>query len=413
MSGLETDGSADQTSEDGHSEPQRSQNRLWIERVARALRFDELAARVFDRPDLAPFLLLGTVLMFDFGVLSSLQYLLRGFHPFLVNPFAVVIPAGVLFGAWAARRLRDGYEAAVAEILEGDGTEQIPTPLARRWRAVLRLDGTRVTDTNANAVLRELVSDRLRVALLLLGWTYHASWVLFNPDAQEFIFQVHGPVIGPVKMFLLIPLVYYVVAVDFAATYLGILVLAPLKLRETGFIDLQDPLGYGKLKPLGNLVKSATLYYFAAISAYVALLGFSDYIARTGGSFPRVEVVNTFGVGVGITFGVVLFVLPIIVIHGHMKHAKHEKIRRLAEEVADGGPDDDGMMFPDTSVPDNIDDGHDYIQYFIKIRKVENTHEYPIDVSHLQEIALAALVPYIAHVTVTFLLTHLSSGGGH
>lgn len=393
---------------------ERPRNGLWIERMARRLGAETAADRLFGRPDLAPYLIVGTVILVDFGLLTALQSLLpSSTAPYLLNPASVLIPAGTMFALWGSRRLRDDYETAIEGLLERDGTEQLPQSPGRLWNAVLRADSTRVTDTNARAVVRQLVSDRLKAALLLLGWGYHGSWILLNPDAQTFIFDVNGPVIGSIKFFVIIPLVYYVVAVDFGSIYLGVLLLAPVKLRATGFIDLQDPLGYGRLKPFGDLTKSATLYYFVAISAYILLIGISDILARAGAPLPRNEIVNLFGVGLAITFGVVLFVLPILIIHGLMKHAKHEKIHQLAREVEACGPSDDEMMFPDTKVPDSVEEGHDYIQYFIKITKVENTHEYPVDVSHIQEIALAALVPYMAHVTVTFLVSYTATSGGH
>lgn len=406
------EGTSSTPPEDGEWE--RPRNKLWIERIARRIGAETAANRLFDRPDLAPYLLIGTVILLDFVLLTTLQVLLPyALAPRLLNPAAVLVPAGLLFAIWASRQLRDDYEAAIEKLLDEDGTEQFQQPLSRPWKAVLRADSTRVTDTNASAVIRELVSDRLKAALLLLGWAYHASWMLFTPETQTFIFDVNGPIVGFIRYFVIVPLIYYVVALDFGSIYLGVLLVAPVKLRATGYIDLQDPLGFGRLKPLGDLIKFATLYYFLAIAAYILLLGLTDISAGTGAPIPESGSVELVGVGLAITFGIALFVLPILIIHGHMKHAKHQKIRQLADNVQDGGPSGDKMMFPDTTVPDSVDDGHDYIQYFIKITNVENTHEYPIDVSHIQEIALAAVVPYIAHVTVTFLLTYTATNGGH
>lgn len=384
-------------------------NRLWIERMAGALGFDALSDRLFGRRDLGAYLLFGLAFFVDVPVLSTIQYVQRGFHPYLVNPSTIIVPFGLAFGIWGARRLRDRYEATVAEILTEGHPEafgQAPGPIVRTllWFST---DGSPDRPTS----LLELVSDRLRILGLLVGWGYHVSWLVFNPDAMQYVFEMEGPIIGPIKYFGIIALVYYVIGVDFAAVYVGILLVAPLKLRRTGLIDFQDPLGYGRLKPLGDLIKSGTLYYFLAVGVWVVFTGLSNYFARTGSPIPAVAMVSTLGIAILIVFGVVLFVLPILVVHGHMKHAKHQKIQQLAHEVERRGPEGDEMMFPETKIPESVDEGHDYIQYFIKLTKVENTREYPIDVSHLQELVLAALVPYVAHVTVTFLLSY--SGGGH
>lgn len=385
-------------------------NRLWIERIAETLHFDSLAGRILNRPDLAPYLLFATVYAIDIPVLSSVQYLRFGYHPFIANPSNILVPVGLAFAIWASRSLRSGYETAIQELNDNEGVEQFKQELGIIER-VSTLVSAETSTAYREANIRKLVSNRLKIVLLLIGWAFHASWLFFNPEAMEYVFSFGGPVIGIIKFFGIIPFFYYIIGVDFASVYLGILLLLPLKLRISGEINFQDPLGYGHLKPIGDLIKSGTLYYFLAVGAYIIFMGVTAFLARRGAQLADVTRINTFGIAVTIVIGIVLFVLPILVIHGHMKHAKHAKIQQLAKEVEDRGPKDDGMMFPETSIPESVDEGHEYIQYFIKISKVENTHEYPVDVTHLQELVLAAFVPYLAHVTVTFLLTYTASGG--
>lgn len=387
-------------------------NELWIERAAEFVGLEALARERLDRPWLAPYLLFGFVYLVDYGLLAALQYRGQGFHPFLANPSIVLLPVGMAFAIWAARRLRDAYEDTVEGLIENGGDERFGRPPGPLARSVLRLDGTRTVGGVEGTTLRKLVSDRLKVVLLLLGWGFHASWIVFTPDALAFIFDVQGPV-GAIRFFGTIPFVYYVIVVDFAAVYVGILLLLPYKVRTIGIINFQDPLAYGHLKPIGDLTKAGTKLYLFAVAAYVLFTGFSAYFAGADASLPGPVPVGLLGVSAAIVVGVALFVHPVIVVHGHMKNAKHEKIQELAREVEASGPREDEMMFPETSVPETPDDGHEYVQYFIKMTRVENTHEYPIDVSHLQELVLAALVPFVAHVTVTVLFSYVGNGGGH
>lgn len=403
---------ADQTrAADAESGGTRTRNQLWIEWMARQFKFDRLGDRLFGRPTLAPYLFFGAVVVLSAGVLSTFQYLQWGYHPYLVNPSAVLSPLGVFFGIWASRRMRQAYEDAVAALIEADGVEQFQAPLGLGGRVVLWFGADSDSD-DLEAILRSIVSNRLKAVLLLAGWGFHASWILFNPEVQTFIFETSGTIIGPIKHLVVTPLVIYVVGVDFMGVYVGAILLVPLKLRSTGLINFQDPLGFGQLKPVGHLIKSGTLYYFAGAGAYVLFKGLTVFFARQGAPIPGTTTVATYGITLILVVGVVLFVLPILITHGHMKQAKHRKIQQLAADVQRHGPEGDEMMFPETQVPDTIEEGQEYLHYFIKMTKVENTREYPVDISHLQEFVLAALVPYIAHVTVTFLLSY-SSGGGH
>lgn len=386
-------------------------NLLWIERMATFLRFDVLASKLFNSPDYAAYLFFAVVYFFDVPVLSTIRFLQTGYHPFLTNPSMIIVSIGFAFGIWAATRLRDSYERAIWELLARKGIERIEQSPGRLGQFLFWLDSIWKEDAESNKGLHVLVSDRLKLLLLAIGWTFHASWVFFNPGAQEFILGVEGPIIGSIKFFGLLPFVYYVIAVDFAAVYVGILLLLPQKIRATGIISFQDPLGYGFLKPFGELIKSASWYYFLGLAAYIVLTGVSTYHARTGAPVPEAQLVNTIGISLAVVFGGVFFALPVLVIHGHMKHAKHEKIRRLAREVEQCGPVGEEMMFPGKAVTDSRDQSLTYLHYFIKISTVENTHEYPIDVSHLQQIVIAASVPFIARVMVMLLRGYPESIG--
>lgn len=381
-------------------------NRLWIERMSTALGFDRLAANVLDRPGTGPYLFLGTVLFVHIPVLVILNYQLADTYRPLNLPGSVVIAVGLVFGLWAMRRMRDRYEAAVDEL----GIDGAPTayqqPPSTPARLILRFATSDDVCEEPAAALEELVASRFKLLVLVVLWGSYVLWLVFNPSGVNGLLQNGHPVVNGVGFFLIIPLVYYPMFADFLGAYGGTLLLLPLKVRAIGYIDFQDELGYGGLSFIGDLGKSATIYYFVALSAYVVLQLLSE-------AFGAIDVVgyviwNAIGIGVGV--GVALFFLPVAITHGHMKHAKHRRIREIADEIKAHGPDSDDQMFPDTAIPTTLDDGHAYLHYYVKLRRLESTREYPIDVSHIQEMMLAAVVPYVAHVTVTFLLAYAGSG---
>lgn len=386
-------------------------NQLWIERVSTALRFDELGSALFDRSGLGPYLFILVIMFVDIPILSTLRYLETGYHPFLANPGVILIPIGLLYGIWGARRLRNQFEEAVEESVIKDGvTDRFPKTLSVPWRWLLRL-GTHHGDTEVGREqLEEIISLRFKVLLLLVGWGIHLSWILLNPNALPLIIDVEGPVIGPIKFFFIIPLFYYPIGVEFIATYIGIIILLPLKIRSTGLINFQDPLDFGGLQPIGDLIQSATLYYFLGATAYILLSALPTLVGKAPVD-PVIGIVTTTIIFGSIILGISLFFFPIFIIHKHMKTSKHQKLRIIAREVEEYGGDDDTMMFPETPAPNSADDAHFYTHHFIKIMKVKDTREFPIDVSHIREIIIAAFIPYIAHVTVTFLLGF--AGGSH
>lgn len=388
------------------------QNRLWSERVASLLGFDHIADWM-GKPTWGPYLLIATIYFIDVPILSTIRYLQTGYHPYLANPASGLIILLAVYAIWATRSLRNRYETTVSELISLDGQisgEAIGDDgagLSVIGRTILRL-GTSGVATDERSPLGTLVTPPLKVFAVLAAWGLFVGWILLNPSIQRIILVDEGLLIGGIKYGILIPIVYLTLAAEFFVSYLGIIVLLPLRIRQIGIVDFQDPLGFGGLRPVGDLIRRASTYYLLGLGGYVSGIGIGRLLAQAGYTPPIGAVTVAFIAG-GITVGIVSFAYPLIVLHGHLKNAKHAKIDEIATEVERGGPPDDSNMFPETAVPASMDEGHEYVHLYIKMRKVENTREYPIDISHLQEFILAALVPFIAHVTVTYLL----SSGGH
>lgn len=386
-----------------------STNRLWVERIATWLGID----RVTDSPRLSPYLFILGVYLLDIPVLSTIGYLTNPTHPlvFTNNPVGSLgLPIGLVFGVWATRRLRRAYGRAVDGLT---GPSSLPDQYRRRLSpigtAITGFGTTRDPDEPTAAYVEELVSDRFKLLILVGMWLLYGAHLYLNPTSPEAVYDVAGPVIATIKVWAIIPLGYFVLAVDFIGTYAGVILLLPLKIREIGLMDFRDPLGYGQLKPVGDLIRSATIFYFIGLSVYAIWITSGELLGATA-AVSVSTVITTVIVG-GSVLGVVLFFLPIISLHGYMKSAKHEKIQEIAAEIRESGPTDDPEIFPETKLPEDADQGIEYTQLFIDMTVVENTREYPIDVSHLQEILLAAVIPYIAHITTTVIIELLP--GGH
>lgn len=380
-------------------------DRLFTERIASVSRFDRLSRRLLGTDAYAPYLLIVAVYLFDVPFLHLVEVVLGRPQPFapVANPALAVMLPGLLFVLYAARDLRDRFESVIDDLPEAG-----PTPTegeerrgsARVWHAVLHLTATR---RDGEYAPRELTSPRTAVGLLLLIWGLYVAFNLANPDAPEEMYRNTFFAIATLKAFVTIPFIL-VVGVDFLRAYVGAILVLPLEIRERGIIDFRDPIGYGHLKPVGDLIGRASV---------LSLVGFAFYVVFTAGGvavgdpayFPVVGPVLSIVIAGGVAVLVALFFFPVVLLHGHMRDAKHRKITEISEQVRASGPD--GEMFPETAIPHDPDVARQYSQLFIHLRKVENTREYPIDVTHVQELVLAGLVPILADVSLGVLFEYL------
>lgn len=388
----------------GDDEPGGGANRLWIERAATRLGLDRVAG-----PTRAPYLLLGSVYFVDVPILSSIRYVQTGFHPYLVNPASASVIVLAIFALWSSRRLRDAFEETVAALPPGpeastaqqDSMNDDRPPRSTLSRALLRF-GRPSEGTGERERLEPLVDPRLTTLALGTAWILYVAWITTNPTIQRLILVHEGPLIGGIKYGLLLPGVYLPLGAEFFVTYFGIIVLLPLEIRDAGLVNFQDPHGFGGLRPVGDLIRSASTYYLFGLGGYVAGIGLG-FLLGEAGYVPSVGVVTTGFIVAGIFLGVLLFVYPVLVLHDHMKGAKHEKIQAIAAEVEQHGPPDDQNMFPETKVPTSLEEGNEYVHLYIKLRRVENMREYPIDTTHLQDLVLAVIFPLVAQLTVDLL----------
>lgn len=425
MGGMSEGSPSDQQVEqptEPREDPRKGSNRLFSERLAMAFRFDDISDRLLGEPEHAPYLFLLAVVMIDLPILSTIEYLQTGYNPLALNPLIVLNPIGFLYGIWAARRIRQKYTEAFptseqdsdegSQLLDEDNVinaDSFDPSLSVFERALFRVYdtlGSGSAPADPESRFETIAPYRLKYGLLVFGWGLHLTWILLDPDALTLIFELGSPLIGSIKFFGLVPLVYYPIGVDVAATFLGVLVFLPFKLRRRGPVDFEDPLGYGGLKPVGGLISSATLLYLVAFTAWALVAGVGTTLGKEG--LPQtVSTVTQAYMAIGVLVGVGLFALATLSVHRLMKSAKHWRIEQIAKRVREEGPEDDSAMFPDTSVPRSADDASRYMQLHIHMTKVDNMREYPINMSNVQDILFAAILPYLTSLTWNFIVQFL------
>lgn len=380
------------------SKAQRPPNRLWIERYAEASGCTWLAGRLFgdaDGGDLArrrgPYLFVLAVWLVVAIGFPTVTFLRRGRFPVLETPGNLfLLPVGLVV-VFVILRLRDRHALVV---------DRLPDPIASgevehscRTRRLLGALGWPAPET----AIDEVVPSRTKRGLLVLGLGLHASWFFVDPDPMSHFIAVHGWAISLVFFLLIVPLVSYVIGMELASLYIGALLLLPLKVTVTRRIDFTDPMRFGGLRPLGTLLRDATV----SLLVLVALFGVFEVVAAGTDPLDPYSRIILFG---GMAFAAAAFFVPVYWLHKFMRTSKEARIAAIIEEVRESGPDD--HAFPDTR-PIDPTDYDEYTSQFIRLTWVENTREFPVDFSLVLEFVLVLVLPYLAHISSIFVFEEL------
>lgn len=367
---------------------------FWIERVSSTLGFDYFST---DNRNYGPAVLLGVTALIDVFVLSLARSPESG-RLFINNPGAVPLILGWPLVVLVMMRLRDDYVSVV---------DSLPDPIhlpegeydRPRSVSIALLDRIGLISTEDGGFY-PIFPNRHKVGIwILAAGFFHLLWITFeppggvvSPESQLFPFQ------WALKFYVFIPLTYYVGATEFVSLFLGIHLLLPFRIRQAELIDFDDHLLYGGLRPVGKLLRTSAIAYLLLVSLLIAFLvqpGGVELSAR----FPL------FIVSSATVFGALLFFAPIWWIHRHMKSAKESKIHSIAQHIRGEFPPDDELItnidFEDLEEP--LQYGHEYR----RLTHVENMHEYPVDISLIQEFLLILLLPYFASISSTVVVNYV------
>ncbi|MFB6267482.1 MAG: hypothetical protein ABEI31_07465 [Halodesulfurarchaeum sp.] len=373
---------------------------LWLERVAASTGFDALARRLGIAGH-GTVLMVLTLPLVDRTVVAGLAYLQTGRVEATVNPIIlstiVLWPLATFLALW----LRDRAGDIISSVPDPHPSieESQMTGVQRRALSVMGIDlsGDGGGDPTGASPPR-LLTARMQAVLLLLFVAYHVVALVVFPPNWSFIQTYWGPTVIAIRHGLFMP-AFYALASQLVAIILAIHVALPLWISETGRLDFADPHGYGGMRPIGNLLKVSTLLYLAGVTS-AAVFFVANISIEASNLYPDTTVLA------GMTGGVVLFFAPAYWLHRHMRAAKEARIDDIAEDIRRSGPEDDEEMFPETRA-NSPDEGIEYTHGYIQLSQVRSMHEYPIDVSMVQEFLFVLLLPYVAHVSSIYVFEHL------
>ena len=371
---------------------------LWMRRLSRRLRTDRLAEVLFGSPKHGPGLLAVLIVLLDGPILSAVGYTETGSVLLAENPGEWVLVVAWPVIVWMTLRLERTYHDAIRD-LPPSGDEDVENHAATgRFADFLERLGVPKDATGPEDVnFHRVVPDSVKYGVLALGLTFHFAWWLFDPGAGEVVTAIAGPAVAAIKFYGIYPLLYYPLGVEFAAVFFGITVLLPFKLRRAGVLDFTDPSGFLGLEPAGQLYRSAAVTYFLLLTLFAA---FTTVARGTNPdkAFPLALIIA------GTVVGVILFYAPIYWTHVHMRAAKDAKIDAIAQRIRDYDPN--GEMLPNVEPQDNAD-VDEYNHRYIQLTRVENAKEFPVDLSILQEVMFALVLPYFTSIAFDTVLTSM------
>lgn len=368
---------------------------LWLVMVAERLGFESLAERL-GYPGAGAILLVFSLAFFDRTVLDLVAFLQTGRYEALVNPVILLLVPLWPLGIWVTLRLQKRANDLVEDLPESHPlvVQEREPDLDRRFLALLGVP----VESASSGGSPQFLTARLQSVVLVLAVGYHFfSMVVFGIEL-EYLVTYWGTAVSVVRFGLMMPL-FYAAGSQIASLLVAIHVLLPLWLSERGRIDFSDAHGFGGLRPVGNLVKVSTLYYLVAVALIAVFLVPNQGISGAN-LYPDATIF------LGMVLAVVLFFGPAYWLHRHMRSAKEIRIDHIAADIRSRGPTDDEAMFPETRADSQSVVG-EYTHGYIQLSQVRSMHEYPIDISMVQEFLFVLLLPYVAHLSSIYVFEHL------
>lgn len=258
--------------------------------------------------------------------------------------------------------------------------------LHKRYREVLsNIDvGSRTTKPE---VFDNLAPRKLRIAFYAILISYSIYQFIFNIGIGQ-ITEIGG-VSELIGVSIILPLGYGIIFAEFLASYVGILVVLPTRIRQTDFkINFLDPEGLGGLRPVGELMKLA--YYFVVfglIAFAIMLYGPSIINNLTGSPYDDPGLVQDalFTLVWILAIGTMLYGLSQI--HWFMKREKRRELTRLDREARD-------LVDEPFDMEDfEIRNKEKFESLRRKMEYINNTQEYPTTFTMWVQLSIGIILP--------------------
>lgn len=376
---------------------------LWVERLASLTGATYLADAYLNRPDLGAYLFVLVVAILDLYGLSILGALATGTLRVVADPATNLIVPTILVVTVTTRRLTDRARGVLEGLPERD--DDVERVLADNG---VDVDSAGVQQAVGDLVARtglvpelgsadgRVVPPRLKIGVYLIALAFHASWLLTKPPSYYALIDLIGPTLAAVKYYGTHPFFYYLLIAELVSTVIGVHLLLPVAISRDRRIDFADLHDFGGLQPMGRLLKTSAVHLLVLLTLYVV------FVALAIG--PDIADARHVTIIVGLSgFVVGLFLASAYWLHVHMRRMRAAKLEAIGREFAAAGVDD--RLPPDA--PGADEDVDAYTRGYIKLARVRETKEYPLDLGIVEELLFALALPYLTHVSMTVVVEYV------
>jgi len=352
--------------------PGRYRETLLIESVSQALRIKPLFHRLFGREVYGPYVLVGLAVVLEYGIFDPYNYFVTGKSSFS-DPFSLMIGVGMILAVIGSRHMIDGYADAINR---------------------LRIEDRGVDDSH-QTIFERTFPHKSKLAFYVGGLTLYYINLFFNLGLST-EFAIEGVVVGVGQEFILFPLVYLPLIIDFLVTFLAIHFLLPRRIAK---VELQlffyDPKNMGGFGPVGELFKRSYYAYTAGLLVYFLLIYGAVLLSTVvESSYPEP------GLGVAIFFtlawllGFISIANSMYRVHAIMASEKEERIRRLEERIHTAIDDPFDIENAEIVDQETFEDSRE------RLEQIRQTREYPTTFTMWSQIIISVLLPQALNMAV-------------
>lgn len=341
-----------------------------FEQIAYRLGFDRVENRIPNLPH--PLICWGIALfVIDLVILQAFKELAGYQATFYINPTWVIQPVLGLLAPFVVVYLHNRYEAVLVEI---DVEARTSNP--ERFET--------------------LTPRKLRFGFYTILIIYSLWQFIINTGVNT-ITQIGG-VAELIGVAVVLPLGYGIIFAEFLATYIGLMIYLPRKIKQTDFrLNFLDPEGLGGLRPVGEIMKSS--YYFVVfglISYVVMLYGPSIIGSLSGSPYPDPGLMEDllFTLVWLLTIGTMVYGLSQI--HWFMKRMKREELTELDREARELVEDPFDMGSFEITDEDKYDEIRQRMEY------INNTQEYPTTFTMWVQILIGLILPKAVQLVFSY-----------
>jgi uncharacterized membrane protein YciS (DUF1049 family) len=347
---------------------------LLIERIAEIFGFARLAERL-PWNVYPPYLLVAVALVLKYGVIDGYNFVIAGKASVVSDPISIVVAFGLILAVVGIRWMRDTYAEAMARLRVSQHTS------AR--------DDDRPIGFESIVPLRAKIAAYGVGILLLFG----NHFVLLGIPT---LLEIQG-VVGMIAYnFVLQPLVYVPLIIEFGLLYVGIHFFLPRRLIQAD-LDLffYDPRNMGGFATVGQLLKRSYYLYTGGLLLYFALIYgavlLNDYISST---YP--EPTNALAVMFTALWlvGLLSIGYSMYRVHTLMADKKAREIDKIEERIREKLDDPYDIQNSHLAGDDELDE----IQH--RLEQVRATRAYPSTFTMWTQIGISVLLPQALQLIV-------------